>query len=75
MGYIDDFILIPIGIFMVLKMIPQEVLEECREKAESEAIGGKLKIVVMFIIVLIWLLVAYLVLKSYPFNLKNMKER
>ena len=46
-----------------------------QRKAESEAIGGKLKIVVMFIIFLIWLLVAYLVLKSYPFNLKNMKER
>jgi hypothetical protein len=44
-------------------MIPKEVLEECREKAKYEPISGKSKWVVAFIIVLIWLLAAYIVLK------------
>lgn len=33
-GYLDDLILVPLGIWLVLKMIPPEVLNECREKAK-----------------------------------------
>ena len=62
LGYLDDLIIIPAGISLSLKMIPKEVLEECREKAKSETISSKSKWIVAFIIVLIWLLTAYLVL-------------
>ncbi len=34
-GYLDDLILIPLGIWLVLKLIPSSVLAECREKAEA----------------------------------------
>jgi len=63
LGYLDDLIIIPAGISLSLKMIPKEVLEECREKAKSEPISDRSKWIVAFIIVLIWLLVAYLILK------------
>jgi len=63
LGYVDDLIIIPTGISLAIKMIPEEVLEECREKAESEPISSKSKWVAAFIIVLIWVLVAYLVLR------------
>lgn len=63
LGYLDDLIVIPAGISLSLKMIPKEVLEECREKAKSEPISGKSKWVVAFTIVLIWLFVTYLVLR------------
>lgn len=33
LGYVDDLIIVPAGIFLALKMIPKEVLEECREKS------------------------------------------
>lgn len=33
LGYLDDLLLLPIGIYFVLKMIPDEVMAECREKA------------------------------------------
>ena len=62
LGYLDDLIIIPAGISLSLKMIPKEVLEECREKAKSETISSKSKWIVAFIIVLRWLLTAYLVL-------------
>jgi uncharacterized membrane protein YkvA (DUF1232 family) len=35
LGYLDDLILVPLGIILVLKMIPPAVLAECREKAEA----------------------------------------
>ena len=35
LGYLDDLIIVPAGIVLLLKMIPKEVMEECREKARS----------------------------------------
>jgi uncharacterized membrane protein YkvA (DUF1232 family) len=32
-GYLDDLLITPIGIFLALKMIPPEVMAECRENA------------------------------------------
>ncbi|MNC85281.1 hypothetical protein D3C83_08720 [compost metagenome] len=33
LGYLDELILLPIGIWFVLKLVPQEVLAECRKQA------------------------------------------
>lgn len=63
LGYIDDLIIIPAGIYLSLKMIPREVLEECREKAQSASIDNKTKWVAALIIALIWLLAVYLVFR------------
>ena len=40
-GYLDDLILIPLGIAIALKMIPKEVLAECREQAKVIMLQGK----------------------------------
>ncbi len=63
LGYVDDLIIVPTGIFLALKMIPREVLQECREKAKSDPISGKTKWVGVSIIVLIWLLVIYFAIR------------
>ncbi len=39
LGYLDDLIIISVGISISIRMIPKEVLEECREKARSKTIG------------------------------------
>jgi uncharacterized membrane protein YkvA (DUF1232 family) len=33
-GYLDDLILLPVGIYLVIKMIPEPVLVECRNRAQ-----------------------------------------
>lgn len=53
LGYLDDLILLPIGIVIVMKMIPGEVLAECRLKAKA-ADGGVMKWVVACLIVVLW---------------------
>jgi len=63
LGYLDDLVLIPAGIYLALKMIPKEVLEECRQRAGSEPIAGKFKWAAAAIIISIWLLVFYLILR------------
>lgn len=35
LGYVDDLILLPLGIGLVLKLIPPEVLAECRERVRA----------------------------------------
>lgn len=35
LGYLDDLILLPLGITLALRMIPAKVLKECRTKAKE----------------------------------------
>jgi len=63
LGYVDDLIIVPAGIFLALKMIPKEVLDECREKARSEPITSKAKWIATLVIISIWLLVLYLLIR------------
>jgi uncharacterized membrane protein YkvA (DUF1232 family) len=43
LGYLDDLILVPAGIALALRLIPKEVMAECRDRAR-EALGkGKPK--------------------------------
>lgn len=41
LGYLDDLVLVPLGIAIALKMIPPPVLAECREKAREAMDQGK----------------------------------
>lgn len=35
LGYLDDIILLPVGIALAIKMVPQEVLTECSIRAKE----------------------------------------
>ncbi len=62
-GYLDDFIIVPAGIALLIKIIPRGILEECRTKAQSDVLNRKSKNwVAGVIIVLIWLFAIYLAL-------------
>src|SRR5215468_413091 len=41
LGYVDDLILIPIGIAVAIKLVPPHVLAECRARAEEVIASGK----------------------------------
>ena len=43
LGYLDDIILIPAGIAISIKLIPPEVMSECRAKALEQGSGTKPK--------------------------------
>ncbi len=63
-GYLDDLIIVPAGIALLIKIIPGDVLEECRSKAQSDLSKKKSKYwVAAIIIVSIWLLAIYLILR------------
>lgn len=35
LGYLDDLVLLPLGIALVLRLIPAEVLDDCRRRADA----------------------------------------
>lgn len=59
LGYLDDLILVPIGILLALKLIPPIVIEEHRAKAEEIKKNEKPKNwFVGFLFIFIWILFA-----------------
>jgi uncharacterized membrane protein YkvA (DUF1232 family) len=61
LGYLDDLVLIPIGIGLAIKIIPPSVLAECRAKAQEVVLNGKpVSRVAGAVIVVIWLALAAL---------------
>ena len=59
LGYLDELILLPIGISLALKMIPPDVVAQCRTRANQASLdvkrGGRVAAVV---IVIIWIAIA-----------------
>lgn len=56
LGYLDDLVLIPLGIALALRMIPSEVMAECRTRASAELTGGRpFSRVAVVVIVALWL--------------------
>jgi uncharacterized membrane protein YkvA (DUF1232 family) len=40
LGYLDDLLLVPLGVALVLRMIPPQVMADCREKAAAAMRDG-----------------------------------
>ena len=61
LGYLDDLVLVPLGIMLVIRLIPAEVLAECRQQAEG-IVGQATRVakVAAALIVAIWILTAAL---------------
>ena len=60
-GYLDDLILLPLGIALAIRMVPGSVLAECRVRAQETLQNGKpVSRVAGAVIVVIWLLFAIL---------------
>ncbi len=62
LGYLDDLILVPLGVALAVRMIPEDVLSESRQKAREMAERGE-RIVsraAAAVIVVLWLALAVL---------------
>lgn len=56
LGYLDDAVLVPLGISLAMQLIPPQVLAECREQAHRvfQALPGRVEKV---IILAVWLVI------------------
>jgi len=61
LGYLDDLVIVPLGIYLTLRLIPEHVVVESRAKADAwiaQQKGKPKNYVAAVIIVLIWLALA-----------------
>ncbi len=61
LGQLDDLILVPLGILIAVKMIPRQVMAECRERARRLIFKKKPNYFVAVLIIIIWILLFALI--------------
>jgi uncharacterized membrane protein YkvA (DUF1232 family) len=59
LGYLDDLILVPLGVALAIKMIPPHVLAECRQKARDSK-DRPVNRVAAVVVVAVWIALAAL---------------
>jgi uncharacterized membrane protein YkvA (DUF1232 family) len=52
--YVDDLIIVPLGIWLVLSLIPEDVMTACRARAD-EAVAGPHGRIAAIVIIAIWI--------------------
>jgi len=61
LGYLDDLVILPLGIYLAVKMVPVNVFAECRQRAQEIFTDKKkLSLWAAAVVLLIWLLLLIL---------------
>ena len=61
LGYLDDLVLVPLGITLAIRLIPDDVLRECRARAQRTLHGAApASRVASAVVVAIWIALALL---------------
>ena len=55
LGYLDDLIITPGGIWLAVRLIPPEVLAEARATATTRGVDGRVGIIGATMIILVWI--------------------
>ena len=62
LGYLDDAVIVPLGIWLALRLIPQHVLDDSRRKADAWIAAREERprsYVAATVFILVWLAIAY----------------
>lgn len=59
LGYLDDLVLLPLGIWLSIRLLPDAVVQEYREKARQQLLERKPNYTMAAVIVILWLLFGY----------------
>jgi len=61
LGYLDDLLIVPLGIVLVIRLIPSEVLDDCRARTDETACPRPVSWTAAIVIIAIWLATAFLI--------------
>ena len=56
LGYLDDLIITPGGIWLAVRLIPPEVLAEARATAATRAVDRRVGVIGATLIILVWII-------------------
>lgn len=58
LGYLDDLLIVPLGLVLVIKLLPSDVLESSRQKARASMESPR-SLVAAFVFIALWLVAFY----------------
>jgi len=64
-GYFDDLVILSAGIYFTVKMIPDDVWNDCKKRAVSEPVDGKLKIAGSVFVVFVWVFIIVFLIRKF----------
>lgn len=67
LGYLDDLIITPGGLWLAMRMIPPEVLAEARVKVAGSGLDRRVGYIGMGVIILVWIVILIVVLRLIHF--------
>ncbi len=60
LGYLDDLILIPLGIVLVVRMIPSELMQDLRDQADTHFSASKpTSRAAASVVIIIWIILGF----------------
>ncbi|MGD8352558.1 MAG: DUF1232 domain-containing protein [Pseudomonadota bacterium] len=65
LGYLDDLIVLPLGISVAIRMIPVDVRADLRQQAEEKMLTRPRSRAAAVIIILVWLLLALILIRWF----------
>jgi uncharacterized membrane protein YkvA (DUF1232 family) len=72
-GYLDDLIILPLLIYLSIRIIPKNILEECREEAKVIKMDGKYKKWYYGIpVIILWVIIGIIIAKNIGRMLSKM---
>lgn len=70
-GYLDDLIIIPALISLSIKLIPEKIINESREKALKQPVVLKKNYFSASLFILIWIILIFIIIKIVMKYFKN----
>jgi uncharacterized membrane protein YkvA (DUF1232 family) len=64
LGYLDDLIIVPALIALSIKLIPQKIMDEAREKALKEPLRLKDNWLFAILFILLWIMLVLIIIVS-----------
>jgi len=64
LGFLDDLVIVPLGTLLAIKMVPKQVMAECREKAHNSMEPGaskRTRYLVAAVVIAVWCLILALI--------------
>jgi uncharacterized membrane protein YkvA (DUF1232 family) len=63
LGYLDDLIIVPLGVYLAIRMVPAQVMQECQARASADLAQDRPRYGWMGVIVIaIWTIMILLVI-------------
>ncbi len=65
-GYLDDFILLPLGIVLAIKLIPEEIWSDCKNEAHQSTLKSlPHSKTAAFVVIIIWIIMVILLFRMF----------